>query len=392
MLRRTCSRVLRVGSPGSFLVFAVLGLTLAALPAQRRRQVTVRETEHLKHYKLRSKLLSDFWGRNMYIEAGVVLPPDRKRSESLPVCYSIHGFGGSYRRAWRSGPTLLKKMREGYPRMIYVFLQAQFSLGHHTFADSVNNGPWARALVEEFIPSLEREYGAVGSPDARFLTGHSSGGWSSLWLQVVRDKDFGGTWSTAPDSVDFRDFTGINVYEYDNAYKDPKGEVIQLMRERGGEGWRMSIEDYVRREEKRKSHGGQFQSFDAVFGPRGVDGRPMPMFDRASGKIDRAVARSWRKYDISLILRTRWKSEAAKLAPKIHVFMGTKDTFRLEGALYLMRDELEKLGGPQPTIVFAEGRDHGSLMRAHDDWPDGLLARIHKEMRARFDAKKAVKR
>ncbi len=132
----------------------------------------------------------------MFIEAGVVSPPTEKLGDRRPpVCYSIHGFGGSHRSAWRAGERLRKRMLEDdYPPMLYVFLNAQYPLGHHEFADSVNNGPWGQALTEEFIPALEEKFKAAAKPTARFLTGHSSGGWSSLWLQVAYPDFFGGTW------------------------------------------------------------------------------------------------------------------------------------------------------------------------------------------------------
>jgi S-formylglutathione hydrolase FrmB len=355
---------------------------LAALaPAQR----VFRESENVKLFERRSELLSAFWGRDILMQAGVVVPPDHKADEALPVCYSIHGFGGSHLSAQNAGPRLVEQMGNGYPRMLYVFLNAACPLGHHEFADSVNNGPWGKALTEEFVPALEKEFHAGGRPGARFLTGHSSGGWSSLWLQVTYPEFFGGTWSTAPDSVDFRDFTGIDVYRFANAFQDPDGNPIQLVR-RNGE-FVASIEQFVRDEVAKKDYGGQFASFDAVFSPRGEDGRPMPMFDRKTGAIDLFVAKSWEKYDIDLILRRNWAALGPKLTGKLHVFVGTQDTFRLEGALYLLRDDLKKLGS-DAEIVFAEGRDHGTLMRAHELWPDGLLARIHKEMRARFDPAK----
>ncbi len=46
-------------------------------------------------------------------------------------------------------------------------------------------------------------------------SGHSSGGWSSLWLQIEHPEVFGGVWSLAPDPVDFRDF----VKEHQLAFK-----------------------------------------------------------------------------------------------------------------------------------------------------------------------------
>src|SRR5712671_1121636 len=265
----------------------VLGLCSSLL---LRAQQRFPETDNLKLFERRSDLLSAFWGREMKIEAGVVLPPDWQKSEHLPVCYSIHGFGGSHRASVRQAPQLVEEIKAGKaPRLLYVFLDAQFSLGHHEFADSVNNGPWGRALTEEFVPALEQEFGAFAAPAGRFLTGHSSGGWSSLWLQVTWPTFWNGTWSTAPDSVDFRDFTGIDVYGFDNAYKDPNGAPIMLVRR--GKEWAMSIEDFVRSELQRRDYGGQFASFDAVFSPRGPDGRPMPMFDRKTGAIDKAVAK-----------------------------------------------------------------------------------------------------
>ncbi len=268
------------------------------------------------------------------------------------------------------------------PRMIYVFLNAACPLGHHVFADSVNNGPVGTALVEEMIPALEEEYGAYGKPAGRFLTGHSSGGWSSLWLQVKHPKFFNGTWSTAPDSVDLRDFTGVDVYAWDNAYVDPDGKEIQLMR-RNGKFFR-SLQAFAQAEHKRRTYGGQFASFDAVFSPRGKDGRPQAMFDRETGEINKTVARSWVKYDITQVVTQNWDELRDPLQGKVHIYMGTMDTFRLEGALYLFAADMKKLGADF-DIIFAEGRDHGSVMRPHPTlWPQGAMVRIYQEMHNRF--------
>lgn len=360
-------------------VIALCAMANSAM-AQRGADRPLPEIEGIELFQFQSDLLTEFWGRPMFIEAGVVLPPDHDvDSGSSPVCYSIHGFGGSHRSAWTRGKQIRDQMSAGdYPRMIYVFLNAQFSLGHHEFADSVNNGPWGQALTEEMIPALEEKYGAVGEPRGRFLTGHSSGGWSSLWLMVTYPEFFAATFSTAPDSVDFRDFTGINVYDYDNAYVDPEGEDIQLVR-RNGE-WAMSIKGYVEREASRKSYGGQFQSFDAVFSPRGEDGRPQEMFDRETGEIDREVANAWKKYDIAMILRDNWETLGPKLKGKIRIYIGTQDTFRLEGAVKLLKHDLEALDS-DAEILMVEGRDHGSLFNSHPEyWPNGMLSYIHHRM------------
>lgn len=343
------------------------------------------DVEGVELFEVESRLLTEFWGRPMSIQAGVVLPPGHDVSRrDTPVCFSIHGFGGSHHDAWNTGAGLRTAMRErGYPQLLFVYLNAMFPLGHHEFADSVNNGPWGTALVTEFIPQLEAKYGAAATAGGRFLTGHSSGGWSSLWLQITYPEFFGGVWSTAPDSVDFRDFTGIDVYSFDNAYVDPAGVEIPLVRE--GETWVMTIKSYAQQESARSDHGGQFASFDAVFSPRAADGRPMKLFDRATGRIDRATAEAWRRFDISLILRNDWERLGPRLGGKLHIYMGTLDTYRLEGAVRLMKLELEALQS-DAEILLVEGRDHRSVLQPHPAlWPEGLLPHIHRVMRATWD-------
>src|SRR5688572_27419559 len=348
-------------------------------------------TPFIDEFVLESECVSAFWKKERSIRAGVVRPLDWKEGEKLPVAYNVHGFGGSHRSAWRAGPQLQKDMQLGTtPRMLYVFLDAQYEWGHHEFADSRCNGPWGKALTTEFIPALEKQFGAIGEPSARFVTGHSSGGWSSLWLQVTYPEFFGGCWATAPDSIDFRDFTGIDIYSYENAYVDPEGRPIMLMRRRGE--FVVSIQQYTQGEHERNQIGGQFFSFNAVFSEPGADGMPKPLFDWKTGAIDAKVADSWRPYDISLILRENWKTLGPKLEGRVHVWIGLLDTFRLEGAVILLKEELEKLGvEDEIDILLVEGRDHGSIAAPHEEhWPKGMMERIHREMFASYEAHAAA--
>ncbi len=330
-------------------------------------------------FRLKSILVSAFQKKDTFLEAGVVRPLDWKAGERLPAVYNVHGFGGSHRGAWRLGPKLQDQMKSGEaPRMLYVFLNAKWEWGHHVFADSRASGPWGRALTTEFIPALEKQFGAVGEPSARFLTGHSSGGWSTLWLQVAYPDFFGGCWSTAPDPVDFRDFTGINIYQFKNAFTDPAGKPIMLMRKDGV--FVRSIREFVDMEREKEPVGGQFFSFNAVFSEIGADGLPKQLFDWKSGVIDPAVAASWKPYDIRLVLTENWKTLGPKLAGKLHIYMGTLDTFRLEGALKLLKADLDKLGS-DAQILFVEGRDHSTLAAPQPElWPKGMMLRIHREM------------
>jgi enterochelin esterase-like enzyme len=336
------------------------------------------DTESTRHVTFVSPVLSAFWGRPVEMRAGVVLPPSYATSpkQTYPTVYLVHGYGGSRRNAWTQGAKILEDMKAGRsPEMIYVFLDGTCPLGHHEFADSANNGPWGRALTTELVPYLEKQFRMDATPRGRLLTGHSSGGWSTLWLAINYPDVFGATWSTSPDPVDFRNFTGPDLTrpETENVFRTATGEPRNLVRMGGRDV--MSLEQFALLERVTGDYGGQFASFDAVFSPKGEDGRPMPMFDRETGRIDPVVAKAWEKYDISRVLRDNWKRLGPKLAGRIHIVVGSADTFHLEEAVYLLRDELAKLGS-DARIEVVEGRDHMNL------YEGGLAERLAAEMYA----------
>src|SRR5262249_15129 len=154
-------------------------------------------------------------------------------------------------------------------------------------------------------------------------TGHSSGGWSSLWLQVAYPDFFGGVWSTAPDPVDFRDFQRINIYEQAvNFFRDADGKERPLARQ--GDRVVLRFKAFSEMEEV-MGHGGQLASFEAVFSPRGTDGRPRKLWDRRTGAVDPDVAKAWEKYDIRLVLERNWETLGPKLKGKLHVYTGDLD-------------------------------------------------------------------
>jgi hypothetical protein len=342
------------------------------------------DTAQVKLVEFESPLLSAFWGRPIVMRAGVVLPPGYggDPSAQYPACYVIHGFGGNHLAAWREGPGWVERMRKGERMtMVRVYLDGSCPSGHHEFADSVNNGPWGRALTEEFIPHLEKRFRLMAAPRARFLTGHSSGGWSSLWLQVNYPDYFGGAWSTSPDPVDFRSFTGIDASPGSaaNAYRAPDGQPVNLVRKGA------SFEEFVRHEEVLGEYGGQIASFEWVFSPRGEDGRPLKLFDRASGELSPAVTRAWTKYDIRRIVESNWDALGGKLLGKLRIVCGAEDTFHLEEAVALLCGFLRSRGR-EDACEIVPGRDHGNLYNPYQTYPDGLAQRIDQEMRARFEA------
>ncbi len=349
----------------------VVALTLS----QRVPAADFKETATQKLVAMQSKVLSRFWGRPIRVEAVVLLPPSYAKDpqQRYPAVYVIHGYEGNHLdTAAFMGPMVSKDMTMGGAEMIYVFLNGECPLGHHEFANSVNNGPWGEALTREFIPYLERKFRMDGVPRGRLLTGHSSGGWSSLWLEINYPDVFGGTWSTSPDPEDFRSFTDIDLLRGDNFYYDAQGKERNLMRFRGKQI--MSMKEFVGQEEVMGAYGGQIRSFEAVFSPRGEDGRPMEVFDRETGKLHPEVVKAWEdRYDIDSYLRRNWKRLGPKLKGKIHVWVGTADNFHLDDSARLLEQTLKELGA-EAKVTYPEGRDHFDLYHG------GLMGEITKEM------------
>ncbi len=311
------------------------------------------ETGRIKLVEMTSTCLSAFHGRDCTVRAGVLLPEDYKDdgSVSYPVVYSITGFGGDHTAISHMGMLVPK---QAAAHVILVVPDPSCFRGHSVFADSENNGPWGQMLVQELAPEVEKRFHGAGAAQ-RYVTGVSSGGWSSLWLQVTYPDAFAGCWSHCPDPVDFRDFQQINLYDPGaNMYKDAAGKRRPIARR--GESVSLWYDDFCRREWV-LGPGGQIGSFEAVFSPKLSDGSPAPVFDRQTGDVDTRVARTWEKYDIRLVLERGWKTLGPKLAGKIHVYAGGMDTFYLDGAARLLKQQLAKLGS-DAVVEIVPGMPH----------------------------------
>lgn len=338
------------------------------------------DTEWVKRIEIQSNLLSDFHGEEIHMRAGVILPPGYADNpdRAYPVVYVIPGFGGRHTGAWEwiDTPAGEAWKNDEWPMpMIRVVLDPDTPLGHSTFANSANNGPVGDVLVEELIPEIESRFRAAGAPHGRFVRGHSSGGWASLWLQIEYPKFFGGAWSTAPDPVDFRAFQVVNIYEDENAYWTESGYPTPSIRNRGE--IILTIRDENRMEYV-TGPGGQWDSWHGVFGPRGADGEPVPLWDKLSGTIDSEVAEYWKRYDIRRKLANNWSSLAPDLRGKLHVVGGQEDNYYLERGLSMLKDFLSTTdyGG---YIEIRPG-DHGSFL------DEELRQRFHREMKQTFEA------
>lgn len=328
---------------------------------------------HTDDVRFTSPALSRFWGRPVQMRAFVVKPPGyvAHPHRHYPTVYWTHGFGAPtlHYMAYNAAK-IYGLMKSGQmPPMIWVMLDQATPTGTVEFADSVNNGPWGTALTQELIPHLESSYRMDADARGRLLLGHSSGGWAVLWLQTRYPKLFGGVWSAAPDPVDFHDFIGTDLYAADaNVYRAPDGAPRPLMRMHGKVI--ASFAQFARLERVMGPYGGQLASFEWVFSPRGRDGRPEPMFDRDTGAVNPEVVTYWRDhYDIAHRLASQWPQLKHDLDGKIHVFVGTGDTFYLDGPVHRLKAVLDGLHA-RSDIRFLPGKNHFDMYARgkDDDW------------------------
>jgi len=340
------------------------------------------ETEYVKHERIESRLLSEFWGRPMYLGAHVLLP--HGFADHPEARYPLAVFHGHFPTAiggWRESPPdttvpceysarfrldCYNRIQEahayqlyrdwtgpGFPRVLLIEIQHPTPYYDDSYAvNSANNGPYGDAIMQELIPFIERKYRGIGEGWARFTFGGSTGGWEAMAAQVLYPDDFNGAWVACPDPIDFRAYTLVNIYEDTNAYyvtsqwkRTPRA---------GHRNWLghvdATLEEMNHRElalGTRGRSGEQWDIWQAVYSPVGDDGYPKPIWDKLSGTIDRDVAAYWREhYDLSHILRRDWATLGPKLAGKLFIYVGDMDNYYLNNAVYLVEEFLEGTTDP----------------------------------------------
>jgi hypothetical protein len=185
--------------------------------------------------------------------------------------------------------------------------------------------------------------------------------------------------------VDFRALELVNIYEDDNAYlnrygnerpsaRAANGDVKLLMRREVG------VENLLGRGNSYICSGEQWGDWNAVFGPRGADGLPVPLWDPHSGKINHTVAEQWKKYDLRLVLEADWKTLGPKLRGKLHIAAGEADAYFLNNAVHLLDRFFTNAEPPfVGRIVYGPGQGHG--------WTNLSLRQMLDEMQAAADTK-----
>lgn len=351
------------------------------------------DTQWVKHIKIKSDLLTRFWGQPMYVGAVVLLPKDYDQHPDVyyPVDYEQDHFSLAPPYHFRSEPpdavqgsVLAMRQGEGYllfkdwtsdhfPRMLMVtFLHPTPYYDDSYAVNSANNGPYGDAIMAELIPYIESHFRIIRRPYARVLSGGSTGGWESLALQVQHPEFFGGAWIYYPDPIDFRRWVMTNIYDDDNMFFAPRMTATMI----GTTDWQKVRRPWLRLPDgqpvvdmeqetqieavlgSKGRSGDQGDIWQAVYGPVGKDGYPKLLWDKQTGKIDHDVARFMcdRGYDLSHYIQQNWPRIGPQLVGKLHFYTGDMDHFYLNLGVYLMEDFLKHTKDPYYGGSFEYGR------------------------------------
>jgi Putative esterase len=347
------------------------------------------DTAWVKHVKIQSPMLTQFWGHPIFLGATVLLPAgyDQHPQQHYPVVYvqghfSLRAPYGFTPRP--STPTARDAQRRAvygvetgyqfyqswtapdFPRMIVVTLQHPTPYYDDSYAvNSVNSGPYGDAILQELIPYVETHFRVDRKPSARMLTGGSTGGWESLDLELKHPDFFGGTWTLYPDPLDLHHFQMIDLYHDGSAFLAPGGdpwEPTPRYMDRDPDGQpRTTVEQMSRMEAVLGTHGRSDQQFDvffSTFGPIGDDGYPVALWDLRTGAINPTAVAYAREhgYDLTAYLKQNWPTLGPKLVDKIHVYVGDMDTYYLNLGVYDMQNFLATTENPHVPGVFVYRR------------------------------------
>ncbi|MGB9485766.1 MAG: hypothetical protein WCD04_06610 [Terriglobia bacterium] len=399
-------------APRKILLEASSGIISIVLEQEIPPIPPPKDTKYIRHLKIQSQLLTKFWGRPMYLSANVLVPEgfDTHPHVSYPLIISEDHFNADFEgfRTEAPDPNLKPDYNErfhisgynriqqeeayklyqqwispGFPRILIAEINHANPYYDDSYAvNSENLGPYGDAIETELIPAIEKQFRGIGQGWARFVYGGSTGGWEAMAVQEFYPDHYNGAFIACPDPVDFRAYTTINLYNDKNAFyiQGAHTEIAQpAMRDYLGRTFAtvQSMNQYELALGSHARSGEQFDIWQAVFGPVGQDGYPKPIFNKQNGEIDPAVAAYWKEhYDLSAILQRDWATLGPKLQGKLHIYVGSADTYFLNDAVYYLEDFLKSASNPpyEGEVKYGDRAEH--CWNGDPNFPN-YLSRLH---------------
>ena len=357
-----------------------------------------KDTKYIKHLKIKSELLTKFWGTPVYIGAIVLLPEgfDEHPDAHYPLMIYQDHFQRDFHAIvpFRDQPpaadmTGRERLRAEYGYKFYqdwtsgrlphvLLLQLQHANPYYDDSYAVNSanvGPYGDAITQEVIPAVEQKFRGIGQGWARALYGGSTGGWETAGMQIFYPTFFNGAFAFCPDPIDFRAYQTLNLYADQNAlWIESNWSKLPRPGERKTDGALVTTMDRMNRRElvlgTRGRSTDQFDIWQAVYSPAGDDGYPKPIWDPLTGVIDHDVANYWKEhYDLRYILQRDWKTLGPNLVGKLHFTVGDMDSYYLNNAVHLMQDFLEQTNDPYYFGDFDYGPGRPHCYAGKDDLP-----------------------
>jgi hypothetical protein len=376
-------------APGAANIALSLTEVIPPIPAPK-------DTTYVRHIRIQSQLLTKFWGRPMSLSAVVLVPEgfDQHPNAHYPeMVFEDHFVDGiddfrttppdpdlkpdyserfhlaGYNRIQQQEAfkTYQQWISPNFPRYLVIKIQHANPYYDDSYAvNSANLGPYGDAIETELMPAIEKQFRGIGQGWARFLYGGSTGGWESLAVQMFYPTHYNGAFVACPDPVDFHAFTNIDLYEDKNAFylygnhkqieqpamRDYLGHTLITTKEINS--YELALGDHGR-------SGEQFDIWQAVYSPEGPDGYPLPIFDKDTGVIDHKVVAYWHDhYDLDAILARDWATLGPQLRGKLHIYVGSDDTYFLNDAVYRLEDFLKSTNSPpyEGEVTYGPRAEH----------------------------------
>ncbi len=355
------------------------------------------DTPWVRHVRMKSEVLSRFWGVPMYLRAHVLLP--RGFADNPDVRYpGVYLFGhgdppfgfntdpashepslaGARDANLDTGYELYQDWNsDGFPRVVAITFEMPSPYFVESYAvNSANNGPFGDALTREMIPLLEHTFRLIPQRYARVVEGNSTGGWEALAMQLHYPQLFGGAWVLNPDPIDFHRYQRVDIYSDENMFTVPLPPFTTTERpwRRDREGQPLFyVRDMARYEAAlgtRGRSGAQLDIWQATHGPVGPDGYPVLLFDKQTGAIDRQVAEYMREhgYDLTEYARRNWETLGPMLAGRLKFITGEMDDFYLNLGVYSFEEMLKETAGSDHGVQFEYGRPKKGHNWHHATW------------------------
>lgn len=351
------------------------------------------DTTLLKHVKIRSNALSDWWGRDSYVGANVLLPAGYDASDTstrYPVIYSqshwpggeIDGAGSFYypsdpyfTNGWNAG--IIPKTNKTVPAFIIVVFRHETPFYDDSYAvNTANIGPYGDAINDELIPYLDSIFNTIAEPYARIQEGGSTGGWESAASLIFRPDLFGVTFSSYPDSLDFHRHQAIPLYTSASAYEYNNGGSIPSIRIHSKNGTEVILASVAQENHWELSFGTSSRSFlqwdvwNAVFGVQGYNNYPLEPWDKVTGEIHHEAVEYWKPMDLSNYVTSNWDNEknlGEVLKNRIYIYVGTWDNYFLNEGVMKFQENVDSKGGlGWVNVTILPQEEHGGVYQLRD--------------------------